>query len=207
MSSFIEKPVGKQSTARRKLVYGVGVNDADYMITVVVNGKQMICPYYDTWWHMLRRCYSVAHHKKSPTYVGYMVCFTWHTFSVFRAWMEIQDWQGKDLDKDVINPGNKVYSPEKCRFISHSLNSLLNSNTANRGKYPIGVSFHKKKGKLRAQCKNNGTVQHLGYYTTPEQAHQAYVTRKSAIILEQAHKQTDPKLKAGLIRHVHALTD
>ena len=50
----------------RKLVFGVGINDADYAVTeyetTEVNGvrKQKFvwgCPYYLTWKGMLRRCY------------------------------------------------------------------------------------------------------------------------------------------------------
>ena len=49
----------------KKLVYGVGINDADYVTrkweTIEVNDKQKqklvwICPYYSVWTHMLERC-------------------------------------------------------------------------------------------------------------------------------------------------------
>lgn len=36
-----------------------------------------------------------------------------------------QDWADKQLDKDLINPNNKLYSPETCFFISGTLNRML----------------------------------------------------------------------------------
>ena len=42
-----------------RLVYGVGISDADYFVTRKENGKTVWrCPYYRTWTHMLERAYS-----------------------------------------------------------------------------------------------------------------------------------------------------
>lgn len=47
----------------KKLVFGVGINDADYNVykTGIVDGKQTvlwICPFYRKWKDMMMRCYS-----------------------------------------------------------------------------------------------------------------------------------------------------
>ena len=53
-------------------------------------------------------------------------------------------------------------------------------NMHNRGAYATnmsgfkGVSWHKQRGKWQAQIKFNGKNRHLGLYSTPEEAHQAY---------------------------------
>lgn len=64
---------------KTKLVYGVGINDADYVVqrkeTIEVNGVRKrrlvwVCPYYQVWRTMLRRCYSTKYHDRQPTYKG-----------------------------------------------------------------------------------------------------------------------------------------
>lgn len=72
------KPKKKLNTPR--LVHGIGINDADYVVQVketigYVDGKRKrklvwICPYYQAWKHMLERCYSAKFQKKRPTYSG-----------------------------------------------------------------------------------------------------------------------------------------
>ena len=112
-----------------KLVYGVGINDADYRvqekITVVdEDGKKKqklvwICPFYEKWKPMLRRCYSAKYQEVRPTYIGCSVSEDWLRFSTFKAWMAAQDWEGMEIDKDILFPNNKIYSPETCVFINH----------------------------------------------------------------------------------------
>ena len=71
-----------------KLIQGAGVNDADYPVTKYENGKRVICPYYQTWKHMLVRAYSDKCKQRQPTYEDVTVCEEWHSFMRFRAWME-----------------------------------------------------------------------------------------------------------------------
>jgi len=102
----------------KKLVYGVGINDADYVTqkweTIsYVNGKQKQnlvweCHYYRTWCGMLMRCYSAKHQERNPTYKGCSVSEEWLRFSNFKSWMERQDFEGMQLDKDLLFEGNKV---------------------------------------------------------------------------------------------------
>ena len=113
-----------------KLVAGVGVNDADYPIVrfgETVNGRkkrEWICPYYKTWSAMLNRCYRAANDKRYNSYKDTTVCEDWHIFSNFRLWMEEQNWEGKELDKDLLTDNNQ-YSPDNCIFISSRLNTFL----------------------------------------------------------------------------------
>lgn len=98
---------------------------------------------------MLTRCYNKGELERHPTYVMKSVCKEWLTFSKFKSWMETQDWEGKQLDKDILFEGNSVYSPETCVFIDQSLNKFLLEKTENRD-LPIGVSYHKVKNKYIA---------------------------------------------------------
>lgn len=77
MNQFVEVPVNKISLAKRSLVCGFGINDANYNIEVIINNKKIRCPYYKRWRNMLERCYSAKHHAKYPTYKNCTVCDEW----------------------------------------------------------------------------------------------------------------------------------
>lgn len=138
---------------RARLVFGVGINDAQYKVyeTTRINGRQVnlwSCPFYQAWAHMLRRCYSARVHAKWPTYVGCSVVTSWHSFLSFRSWMATQNWQGLELDKDTLIAGNKIYSPETCIFITQALNCFLTDRGLARGNDPLGVQFNRKSRKF-----------------------------------------------------------
>lgn len=141
-----------------KLVYGVGINDADYVVMKMqtigdVNGKRKQklvweCPYHRTWKGMLKRCYSAKYQETRPTYEGCSVSDDWLTFSVFKNWMEAQNWEGRQLDKDLLFEENKVYSPETCVFVSGMVNSFTIDRGNDRGEWMIGVCWHKPRSKF-----------------------------------------------------------
>jgi hypothetical protein len=186
---------------KRKLVFGFGINDANYIINQNVNGKRSICHFYATWANMLRRCYSDKCHQKWPTYAQCTVSNEWLTFSKFKSWMVEQDWKGNAIDKDILVQGNKVYSSLTCIFVNESINNLLNNIPAKRGIYPLGVRLHRTSGKYEAQCKHFGNFKHLGTYHTPEEAHEAYKTFKYKHIAEIANQQSEP-LRTALLNYV-----
>ena len=149
---------------KTKLIYGIGINDSDYKIQPHIEGKQVICKYYQTWKGMLSRCYDFKTQAKRPTYIGCTVCDEWLTFSNFKRWMETQDWEGKCLDKDILVQRNKVYSPDTCIFVTDAINVLFTKRDAARGQYKLGVYFNRENGKFKSQCNINGKQKHLGYY-------------------------------------------
>lgn len=104
--------------SKESTVYGVGINDADYQ----VSKGSWICPFYKHWKNMLARCYSPAFQRNQPLYVGCTVDPRWHRFSHFKSWMETQDWEGKQLDKDRKVLGNKVYGPDTCLWLTRKEN-------------------------------------------------------------------------------------
>ena len=187
---------------RNRLIHGVGINDANYNTQVRVNGKLVVCKYYRTWKNMLERCYDSNLHLKHPTYIGCIVCEEWLTFSNFKAWMETQDFGGKDLDKDILVKGNKIYSPETCIFVTNAINKLFTKGDASRGEYKIGVNFNKRDGKYQAGCSVNNKSKFLGYYSTEEEAYQAYKVFKTAYIKIIALEQTDERLKQAMLNYI-----
>lgn len=194
----------------KKLVYGVGINDADYAVqkyeTIEANGarKQKIifrCPYYRVWNSMLGRCYSSKYQEKQPTYKGCTVSDEWLTFSNFKSWMEKQQWEGRHLDKDLLFEGNKVYSAETCVFVSRGVNNFIKDHVAAPACLLVGVSWHKGTGKFRSDCRNpaTGKSEYLGLFTCEKKAHKAWLKRKLEFAHQLAENQTDPRVAKALI--------
>lgn len=199
---FKQIPVSKKAIALRRLVCGVGVNDAPYITGVKgAAGKVVMCPYYTVWAAMLVRCFSAKLHAKRPTYANCTLEKSWEYFTTFKHWMEQQDWQGKVLDKDILVQGNKHYGPDTCIFITKELNNLLTVRGNSRGKYPIGVSETSMRGYsyFVASCSFYGKQKRLGYFKTIESAAQTYKEAKLGYIKELAQKEQNPKIKQALL--------
>ena len=193
-----------------KLVWGVGVNDLGYRVHVQEwvtkdGGKRIrksvfICKYYVAWKNMLERCYSKKFLESNPSYIDANVCSKWLYASEFKKWMDKQDWHGKCLDKDIIVPGNKLYSPDTCAFVLNATNSFVLASDASRGDYPVGVHLLKRTGKYQAYCENlfSGKHEHLGYFSTPEEAHEAWRKRKHELAQLVAATEADPRIVEAL---------
>lgn len=194
----------------KKLVHGVGINDADYVVrkneTNKVNGVRKLrvvwrCPCYQTWVDMIARCYSARQQERRPSYKGCTVSAEWLTFSNFKSWMEKQDWEGKQLDKDILFEGNKIYSPETCVFVTRKVNMFTVDRGSDRGEWLIGVNWYKPLEKFQASCSNPFTKKrdHLGYFTYEQQAHNAWARRKLELARLLAAEQSDPRVAKALI--------
>ena len=195
----------------KKLVLGVGINDAHYVTqrweeAGYVDGKRKqklvwVCPYYCTWSGMLKRCYSAKWQDKNPAYKGCSVSDDWLTFSNFKSWMSEQDFEGKHLDKDLLFEGNKTYSAETCVFVTREVNNFTIDRGASRGEWLIGVSLHKQTGKFQSRCCNPFTKkqEHLGHFTCEQEAHQTWLKRKLELSHKLAAIQTDPRISKALI--------
>jgi hypothetical protein len=193
-----------------KLVYGVGVNDLGYKVHVreyvTENGGKRIrktvflCKYYTVWESMLTRCYSEKYLERNPSYIGTSVCSEWLYATAFKKWMEKQDWSDKCLDKDIIVPGSKLYSPETCAFVLPATNSFVIARDACRGDYPVGVHLYKPTGKYQARCKNpfTGKQESLGYFSTPEEAHEAWRKQKHELAQLVAARESDMRVVEAL---------
>lgn len=192
-------------------VYGVGINDADYLTCVreelgyTLEGKRVRgvvfqCPYYNCWTNMLKRSYNEKELTKHPSYLGCSVVPEWHYFMTFKSWMESQDWEGKQLDKDILFPGNKIYSPETCVFVDAKVNTFILESTATRGEWPIGVSFEKERGKFQAACRciETNKRKFLGRFEDPDEAHKAWLKFKLEQAKILASEQTDPRVAKAL---------
>ena len=170
-----------------KKTYGYGICD----ISGVENGKQM--KYYETWKGMLRRCYSNKYHKKEPTYKNCEVCEEWLLFSNFKKWYKDNYYQIDNdtmaLDKDILNKGNKIYSPDNCIFVPMRINQLFIKSNGSRGELPIGVT--RSGNKFRSRLHIIEGEKYLGSFNTPEEAFCAYKTFKEQYIKQVADEYKD----------------
>ena len=121
------------------------------------------------------------------------------TFSNFKAWMEVQDWEGKQLDKDILFPDNKTYSEYTCVFVDQRVNSFLTDSNAARGSCMIGVSWHKRIEKYIARCNSgSGDAAFLGYFENEIEAHLAWKAYKHKLACKLADEQVDSRVAEAL---------
>jgi len=198
---FVEIPANRSSIAQRKTVYGIAVNDSDYNTESIVNGKREVCPYYRRWKDMLKRCYCEKFHIRRPTYKDCTVCDEWLLFSNFRNWMKSQEWDGLYLDKDIMSPGNRIYSPSTCIFVSVEINNLIGDAPASRGKYPRGVSFSKERNLYEVRSKQDGTYKYIGRFSSVTNAAEAYKKSRYKYLMGKSETQEDIRIKQGLKLH------
>ena len=195
-------------------VYGVGINDTGYATQKTVTDysakyssgeyKRKVvwkCIFYQTWVDMLKRCYSKKHQESKPTYKGCTVSEEWLLFSNFRAWMVEQDWEGFQLEKDLLIRGNKIYSPETCVFVTSQVNNFILEGGRSRGEWPIGVYWDSANLKFKAVCRNPFTrkSEHLGRFSCEYEAHKAWLAKKLEHAYALAAIQTDPRVAKALI--------
>lgn len=98
-------------------------------------------PLYDTWLGMNRRC----NDPKNINYslygkINVTVCQSWHQdnpygvlnfiLNMYPSYLEaLKTIKKPQLDKDILTPGNKIYSKDKCIWVSPEENSQNKRNT------------------------------------------------------------------------------
>lgn len=191
-------------------MYGEGINDFIGTVQRFENyvddfgntksRRVWVCPFYYTWASLMQRCFDNKLKLRNPTYKDVTCIEDWKYFTLFKAWMEAQNWSGMALDKDIIVKGNKIYSPDNCAFVRKETNKFVIASDSARGEFPVGVSFYKPYQKFRAQCSNpfRKTTEHLGYFLTPEEAHESWRKRKHEFAQLVAETENDPRVVAAL---------
>ena len=164
---------------------------------------------FQLWKNMLKRCYSEASFKKSPSYEQCLTSETFNHYQQFKTWCNQQLGFGNtgwELDKDILVKGNKVYSEDTCCFVPKEINLLLVKHDKGRGNYSLGVDYHKSRKQFRARCSDK----HLGWFNTEIEAFLAYKEAKEAYIKEVANKwkdQIDPRVYDALIKYKVEIID
>lgn len=182
--------------------------DADYPLSKWYNdnGKQVTtwrCPAYTAWKNMFNRVYKP--NPKRPSYEDVEVCQDWFTFSKFKEWFDSNYVEGYLLDKDLVNPFSKIYSPETCRYIPTSLNNIVSCSIRTKRTNMIGVSKRNNSDSYSAHIVKDGKKHHIGEYETEEDAHSGWLVNKYIAILETISETTDSTLAEGLRNHARIL--
>lgn len=198
------------------MILGKGINDLDYKVTKrvekLVKGEVkvvnvIICEYYYLWKCIFQRCYGKISERSQRNYQGVTICEDWLKCSNFKSWMEKQSWQGMQLDKDILVPGNKIYSPDTCCFVPSQVNSFLCMSNNSRGLYPIGVS----KGPISTSgtetyiSRGAKGFSYLGLFSSPNEAHKTWQINKLKVFddiidLCKSYKNIDPRLVPAIIK-------
>ena len=173
-----------------RLICGVAYNSkTEY--PAWANGKNLVA--YDAWLNMIKRCYNLAVQEKQPTYRGCSVADEWLDYQDFARWYNRHPNKeiGYHLDKDLLFPGNKVYSPDTCCLVPMEINQVLLDSAASRGGLPQGVNWHKRVGKYQVRVGVGGKRRHLGYFDCPNEAYQTYKIAKEANVKRMALEWQD----------------
>ena len=151
--------------------------------------------------NMKTRCYNTNYHKVRPDYKDCTICDEWlDDKKSFYEWVdhnfyEIEGEPTVELDKDILVPGNKVYSPDTCIFVPKRINDLfVHIHGRKKNGLPTGVTYSKKTGKyqaaVRESCKDTDSKDEdkkktvrLGFFDTIEEAYEVYKTHKMAEII------------------------
>lgn len=147
---------------------------------------------YILWSNMIKRCYGENKSKRDYVYDDCKVCEEWLSYYNFKKWYDLNYYnvenEKMNLDKDILNKGNRLYSPDTCVFAPREINTLFISSNRIRGEYPVGVHFNKKSKKIKAQIKKHNKVIYLGSFKTVEEAFNVYKENKESYIKEIAEK-------------------
>lgn len=136
---------------------------------------------------MLARCYSGYTLKSNPAYAGCAVCEEWLTFSKFKDWFEKNYRIGTQLDKDIIVPGNKVYSPDTCCFVPQEINKVFKGHARVSG---ISVGVRKQNQRYVAEFRTNG-IRYKKSFSNLNDAERFYQEHKKRRIRELADSYRD----------------
>ena len=159
------------------IVYNIGyVGQGEYSKTTHLK-------IYQTWQDMIRRCYNEKEREKSPTYEECIVEKYFHCFQNYAKWYEENEYKCKnekmEIDKDILEKGNKVYDREHMIFVPKRINNLFVKRNSKRGDCPIGVNYDENRNKFCSQCsivdknEKHKTI-NLGRYETKEEAFYVY---------------------------------
>ncbi|EPF65944.1 hypothetical protein [Pseudomonas syringae] len=167
------------------LVCGVGYNSISRRKAMGLPYHATTCRAYRRWIDMLRRCYE----SYDPAYSGCTVCKKWHDFQEFADWFTAQPYANEpdaELDKDILDRLNRIYSPELCSLVPTLINQMFRDTRSQRGNLPIGVKEGPRRKGFTARISKYGKQVHLGTFKDIFSAFEAYKEAFSAYYSEIA---------------------
>lgn len=195
-SAYKEFKNGSIKSPFCKSVYGIGyIGIGNYKLSI--NRKQTDC--YRAWGSMLRRVVG----KDSTCYRGCSVCEEWLCYQNFAKWWHENYYdcgEKLELDKDIKVVNNKLYSPDTCLLVPHSINSLFCKSTKSRGKYPLGISRYENLYVATVSNKREGCLISKAFKDFNE-AREFYFFEKKKIINKICDEYSD-KIPKKILKYV-----
>lgn len=107
------------------------------------NGKRVLHDEYKIWSGMHMRAENFD--KKHPSYADVTICEEWWNYQNFAKWYEEHKYEIEDdflcIDKDLLNPESRIYSPETCCLIPNSINEIFRDyKNYKHDELPIGIT-------------------------------------------------------------------
>ena len=123
---------------------GVGIYKPSYKH----NGITIPEKSYQTWYKMHIRSENNCEYK--PQYTDVKICKEWFNYQNFANWYNENYYEVENdfmcLDKDIMIPNSRIYSPETCCFLPNRLNEIFhNMNRTKSNGLPIGIEYAKRK--------------------------------------------------------------
>lgn len=157
------------------LIFGVAVNDLFHESKT----NQIHTKSYSVWRNLLCRTVSPTNQRRER-YKDCTICPEWLTFSKFKEWFDNNYIEGCELDKDIIVPNNRHYSPETCCFVPSEINKLFTKRVNKHSELPLGV--HRNNDGYRATVRHNGKVLACKTFPTIQEAESFYLKNKKKMI-------------------------
>jgi hypothetical protein len=161
---------------------------------------------YHIWQGMKQRCYNPNTWIKRPHYQGCFVHDDWkdnfQQFAEDYTSMVGYGLPNRQLDKDILVNGNKVYSKDTCILVPQDINILFTSCKNVRGQYPVGIYYDLRQPHYMARIRKHGQRVFIGRYHTVEEAFHVYKTAKEQHIKDMANlykHELDPRAYDALM--------
>lgn len=199
--------------------YGVGyIGEGKHKTTtneLTAKGKHKASEAYTRWNGMMQRCYDPTG-KEYPRYgaIGVRVCEEWKCFQNYAEFFYTYWQEGLQLDKDILEQDNKIYCPERCKFVPIYINNLLIHQKNVSNGLPVGVYYLKRGPNMKNELNKPYTVEwrkkSLGTFSCPMQAHKVWQTNKAnhietAISQYSTEKWFDTEVACALMSRVWKL--
>lgn len=153
------------------------------------------------WKGLISRCYGDRKDIVEKSYGDVTVCEEWHNFQNFAKWYEENYKQYMDkwaIDKDILCPDCREYSPDTCVFVPTVINNFFNKEVKN------ATGVIKLDRGYRASISKNGKKYQIGVYSTFEEAHEAYKEEKLKFVKEVADEYkglVDPRVYEAMYNY------
>lgn len=158
------------------------------------NGRKFMTPEFNVWLGMHRRAGNFSGDK--PSYSDVEICEEWNNFQNFAEWYNNNVYDCGErlcLDKDILYPMNKIYSPETCRLVPDRINQLFKHQNEKDDGLPTGVYYdNRNKSKPYRTCKlrrinDNGDVELFQFASDSiDEAYEVYKEAKEQYIRDMA---------------------